>query len=311
MLKVPKIVRYDCIMDLIKDYWSKLWVRAIVYLLFAILFSAGLLVFMAVRPSLIKSELTPADLGLVYEDAHFETDDGVEIAGWFIPRQSNGEPSDEYSQNKTIVALHGYPADKGNILPLSAGLIDDYNLFMFDFRYHGESGGSYSGLGSKETKDMQAALGWLKQEKEIEEVGVWGFSFGASIALMSAAEMDEIQAVYAESGYSNLYKLAKGTIDIPLLGRVLVETGYFMALTLGIDMKNTGPSKVATDIDVPVYISHSRDDEVIDFSHAKDLKSALGNNLVGFDFGEGRAHGELGQEGFETVESFFENYMIH
>ena len=285
-----------------------MWVRGLVYLVIAIIFSAALLVFLAVRPNLIKSDLTPNDLGLAYEEAHFITEDGVELAGWFIPHQADGEPLDP-DEAQTIVALHGYPADKGNILPISAGLSEEYNLFMFDFRYHGESGGSYSALGSKETKDMRAALDWLSSEKNIEQVGVWGFSFGASIALMAAEDMDEIVAVYAESGYSDLYKLAQETVAVPILDRILVETAHAMALMLGINIKDTSPVEVAGDIEAPVFLSHSKDDRVIDFSHAKELEAALGDNLVGFDIGEDRAHGEIDGDSFEQVETFFKDYM--
>ena len=34
-----------------------------------------------------------------------------------------------------MILLHGYPADKGNILPVLAFLHADFNLLLFDFRY--------------------------------------------------------------------------------------------------------------------------------------------------------------------------------
>ena len=43
---------------------------------------------------------TPADLGIGYEEVHFETDDGVRLAGWLIPaaRQTRG----------IVILMHGF-----------------------------------------------------------------------------------------------------------------------------------------------------------------------------------------------------------
>ena len=70
--------------------------------------------YFAVRPQKIVSAITPYDLGLPYEAVSFVAADGIEIRGWFVPHAS--------LKKKAIILLHGYPADKGDILPSGNGI---------------------------------------------------------------------------------------------------------------------------------------------------------------------------------------------
>src|SRR5260221_9482889 len=87
--------------------------------------------YSAIRPSKIMSSVTPKDYDVAYEDISFTTKDHIKISGWFVP---NANP-----HAKTIILLHGYPADKGNILPGTFFLHKKFNLLYFDFRYLGKS----------------------------------------------------------------------------------------------------------------------------------------------------------------------------
>src|SRR5262249_57651862 len=92
--------------------------------------------YSSIRPPKIVSSVTPRDLKMNYEDVSFRTADGLTLCGWHIPAAQRTE--------KTLILLHGYPADKGNILPSLSFLHEDFNLLLFDFRYLGKSEGSYS-----------------------------------------------------------------------------------------------------------------------------------------------------------------------
>src|SRR3970282_2554644 len=99
-----------------------------------------------------------------YEAGAFRPAHGLTLRGWYIPAARTTE--------KTLILLHGYPADKGDILPALAFLHEDFNLLLFDFRYLGESEGSYSSAGAKEVEDLLAAIRFLKA-RGLEQVGVW------------------------------------------------------------------------------------------------------------------------------------------
>jgi len=162
--------------------------------------------YISIRPPRIVSSLTPKLLQLDYENVWFKTSDGLTLSGWFIPGKA--------ATKKTLILLHGYPADKGDILPALSFLQKNYNLFLFDFRYLGESEGKYSTAGAKEVNDLLAAIQFLKT-KGIEEVGVWGFSMGGAVALMSIKKAPEIKAVVSEASYASLAQMAAELFKIP------------------------------------------------------------------------------------------------
>ncbi|MGH7770602.1 MAG: alpha/beta hydrolase, partial [Candidatus Binatia bacterium] len=165
--------------------------------------------YISIRPHKFISKITPKDIGLDYEGVSFVTEDRLTLRGWFIPHK-------ERSTAKTIIFLHGYPADKGNILPAISFLSQRYNLFLFDFRYLGQSSGNYSTAGAKEKEDLRSAIGYLKL-RGIKEVGVWGFSVGGAVALMAAPEAPEIKAIVSISSYAGLDLMALELYQIPFL----------------------------------------------------------------------------------------------
>lgn len=280
--------------------------------------------FISIKPPRYLSNITPQDLALTFENVSFETSDGLTLQGWWIPRQSpttNDSPPEVAGQGgqnaeeavglsepaKTIILLHGYPADKGDILPSLAFLNRTYNLLLFDFRYLGESEGTYSTAGVKEVGDLLAALRYLKT-RGVERVGVWGFSMGGAVALMGAAESPVIAAVVSETSYASLATMAPELYRLPLLRHPLAWlTELWGRVFLSINIRKTSPVKAAEQLTIPVLLIHSKDDRVIPFSHALTLKDALKANAEAeFWFEAGLAHGELNTKYQERIRSFFD-----
>jgi len=258
--------------------------------------------YISIRPPRILSSLTPKDLQLDYENVRFRTADGLTLTGWFVPSQ---KPT-----KKTVILLHGYPADKGDILPAISFLQKDYNLFLFDFRYLGESEGNYSTAGANEVQDLLAAIQFLKA-KGIQDVGVWGFSMGGAVALMGIKKAPEIKAVIAEASYASLAQMAPELFRIPLLKYPL---GYLIGLWakvfLGIDIREVSPVKAVQDTTLPLFLIHSVADDVIPFSHAELLQKALEKNpWAEFWFRARLSHGELGQEYQKRISDFFHRHL--
>lgn len=277
----------------VKMLWNIL-LGLVLFLLFTSLWGF----YISIKPSKIVSSVTPKDLGLEYEDVTFTTSDGVKLSGWWIPAET--------PEAKTIVLLHGYPADKGDILPALSLLNEKYNLFLFDFRYLGQSEGKYSTAGAKETDDLSAAISFLKS-RGINEVGVYGFSLGGAVALMTAPKVPEIKAIVSESSYARLDLMALELYRIPILRYPLAYlTGIWVKLFLEIDIKNISPIKSAQNLKIPILIIHSKNDEVIPFKNALLLWESLKNNpRAEFWFEENLTHGQLGREYEKRIEIFF------
>lgn len=258
----------------------------------------------ATHPPRITSKLTPADLGWQFEEVGLETSDKVKLAAWYIPAKNQSD--------KAIILLHGYPADKGDLLYWASFLKDKYNLLFFDFRYFGKSEGSFTSLGFHERKDVLAAIKYLK-EKGMDKIGLMGFSFGASVALLTLPETNEVAAVVADSAFANLDMMGKTYYrEIPFLQMPLTAlTKFWGRVIYGINATEIVPEEAAKKIDTPIFIIHSRQDKLILVENAERLRQALEGNKQSevwiYDRG---VHGEVGGEDYqEKILQFVEENL--
>ncbi len=291
--------------------------KILLLIIFFFLFTSLWGFYSSIRPPKIISTITPKDMGLNYEEVSFTTADGIKLAGWFIPLEVRAKGTADAtgvlpltgfipSSAKTIILLHGYPADKGNILPAFSFLNKNYNLLLFDFRYLGQSEGNYTTAGAKEVEDLLAAIRFLKT-KDINQVGVWGFSMGGAVALMTAPIAPEIKAIVAESSYASLDLMALELYRIPILKYPIAYlTGFWAKIFLGIDLKKVSPAESAKNITIPVLIVHSKNDIVIPFRSALLIQEALKNNMrTEFWLEENIPHGQFSEIYEEKIGEFF------
>lgn len=224
------------------------------------------------------------------------------IKGWFVPNKN--------PQAKTIVLLHGYPADKGDILPSRLFLHAKYHLLFLDFRYLGESQGSYTTIGKYEVRDLRAALNYL-HSKGINEVGVWGLSLGASVALMTATDAPEIKAIIAETPYARLDWIAYDYYTIPGLNYIMGHLLQLYAkLFLNIDVASVRPVDAVTTLQIPLLLIFNKDDHVITYEHALLMQQAAKNNpkaeIIIIDR---RRHGQLIENYRDIILQFFAKHL--
>jgi len=279
-------------------------VRLVLYTAVAVagFLGASLLVFwLAVRPPRLVVALTPKDVGLVVEDVTITTDDGLRLAAWLVPRP--GAPA--------VVLLHGYPADKADMLPIAAGLASRFTVLLLDQRYFGRSEGRLTTLGFKERSDLKRAVDFLAA-RGLGPVGVFGFSLGGAVALLAAAEDPRIRAVVAYSPFADLAMLGRDLyawlwlLKYPLVGLTRVWSRLFV----GHDITRPTPVEAAARLAIPVLLIASREDEQIPFAHAERLRQALaGNPRAEFLFTAGERHGELPPDFAARVARFFLLYV--
>ncbi|MCH6572947.1 MAG: alpha/beta fold hydrolase, partial [Proteobacteria bacterium] len=124
---------------------------------------------------------TPADWGLAYEEVFLDTEDGVRLHGWYIPR---------HGSKQTLLFFHG---NAGNISHRGASVEIFHrlglNVFIFDYRGYGMSQGKpvENGL----YKDARAAWRYLTKERgfDQEDIILFGRSLGGAVAAELAAEI--------------------------------------------------------------------------------------------------------------------------
>ncbi|HVM46331.1 MAG TPA: alpha/beta fold hydrolase [Candidatus Thermoplasmatota archaeon] len=150
-----------------------------------------------IHPARELSHATPSHRGMPYERVAFETSDGLVLQGWWMPvEESRG----------VVVFLHGYGASKSQSLAVAPFLHHaGYTVLAFDFRAHGESGGTFTSVGIEETKDVKAAVAYaVAREGEGVPLALLGWSMGAAAAINAADELPEVRAIVADSGFARL-----------------------------------------------------------------------------------------------------------
>jgi pimeloyl-ACP methyl ester carboxylesterase len=127
------------------------------------------------------------------------TEDGVRIAGWYIPAADGAGP-----RAPTVVLVHGFKANKSGVLRYGQGLHERFNLVAYDARNSGRSTGTETTAGVEEQHDLDAILDWLEREKGPARVGVLGNSLGAATALAEAVTDPWIDALALDSMHTRL-----------------------------------------------------------------------------------------------------------
>jgi dipeptidyl aminopeptidase/acylaminoacyl peptidase len=228
--------------------------------------------YTATHPPEVESGLTPSDFNVSHESVTFTTSDDVKLSGWFIPsaRGTSSVP--------TVIFAHGYPAEKGDLLPFALQFRDSFNLFLFDFRSFGDSEGAVTTIGQREVKDMHAAVSYL-QSRDIDRIGAWGFSMGGAVSLMHAAEHGSLDAVVSEASYANLELLAKRQFRIPIVRTVLARVlDGWARIVYGVSLRDPSPLGALDSIGTPTLITHGIADPVIPVTHARKLQAAAADN---------------------------------
>jgi hypothetical protein len=134
-----------------------------------------------------RAFVPPVTLGTAYEDVSFTTGDGLRLVGWYVP-----------SKNRAVVI--SFPGRKGPQKPARMLARHGYGVLLFDRRGEGESEGDPNLLGWQGTRDIEAAVAYLKTRPEVDDdrIGGLGLSVGGEMMLQEAAETDGLKAVVSE-----------------------------------------------------------------------------------------------------------------
>jgi pimeloyl-ACP methyl ester carboxylesterase len=127
------------------------------------------------------------------------TDDGIRVAGWYVPAGDGAGPT-----APTVVLVPGFHANKSGILHYAVGLHDAFNLVAIDLRNTGRSTGDQTTAGVLEQKDLRAIIDWLERTKHPAHVGVLGNSLGAVTALAESLHDPRVEALALDSMHTRM-----------------------------------------------------------------------------------------------------------
>ncbi|MDD5194906.1 MAG: alpha/beta fold hydrolase [Candidatus Omnitrophica bacterium] len=177
---------------------------------------------------------------------------------------------------KAIIIAHGFYNSKDAIIlrRLAKKLAPEYDVFMFDFRGHGKSGGLFSWT-SKEDRDLRAVLEFL--EGKYEKTGLIAFSMGGSVSINVLSQGSYIDSLICVSVPSNVnkidYKFWKLDVKNDLWYTLVTKEGR---KGKGIRpgpfwFKKTKPVKSVEKLKIPVLYIHGTSDWVVEPWHSQAL----------------------------------------
>jgi dipeptidyl aminopeptidase/acylaminoacyl peptidase len=237
---------------------------------------------------------TPADLGLIYEDVRFTTDDGVTLSGWLI-----GAGRETHA---AVVLLHGFSWHRlPDMVEFVPWIQRRYNVMQFDFRGHGDSDDAPITLGTLEQRDVAAAVKFL-QGRGLGPIALMGISMGGSVAVMAAPDLP-VAAVVADAAYAQLHdpisnRMREGGYPLARLGARLVVLAASARARVFLHQPIHQASRIAPR---GLLLIAPREDRVVSWTQSQRLYDAAREPKELYVV-EGAAHGEAHAVGGEEYE---------
>jgi uncharacterized protein len=213
---------------------------------------------------------TPDRYSLRYEEVFFKSKDGTMLYGWFIPAIGDAVG--------TVIHFHGNFANLTYYLKQIYWLpLQNFNVFTFDYRGYGRSGGIPSRSGIYE--DSVAAIEYIMSNPDIDHdnVFVFGQSLGGANAIVAIAKNDfpKIRAIAIEGVFYSYRKEAQDK----MISAVRKKIGNIPCLPIQIRLISflsvTNSHSAGEFIDqvspIPVLLIHCTQDSFVSYQHSQWL----------------------------------------
>ncbi|MCH9027145.1 MAG: alpha/beta hydrolase [Proteobacteria bacterium] len=232
-----------------RDFLTLLIAAASFYVLLALMlfFFQDRMVFLSNMPGRALTA-TPKDAGFDYEDVTLETSDGLKLHGWYVPAaQARG----------VILFLHGNAGNISHRLD-SIAIFRELGLdtLIIDYRGYGQSQGKPSEQGTY--LDAEAAWHHLVNDRGVaaDRIIVFGRSLGGAVAAWLANQHTPA-ALMIESSFSSALDMARKLYPFMPV-RLITRLEYPVSLYV-------------SQLQCPLLVIHSRDDEIIPFTMAEAI----------------------------------------
>lgn len=221
------------------------------------------------RPDLPYT-FTPFELGVDHENVEFESADGTRIRGWWFEA-----PGSEH----VVIASHGFRGDKSQMLGIGTGLHRaGASVLLYDFRGNGDSDDGPQSLGHYEQQDLRSAIAFARTRMPEAQIDLLGFSMGAAVSILVAAEDPGISRVVADSPFADMHGVvaaAAASVWVPGAFAHLVDV--VTRRQYGYGFSQVRPIDAITGIEPrPLLMFHGTEDSVIPVEHAHRLAAAAG-----------------------------------
>jgi fermentation-respiration switch protein FrsA (DUF1100 family) len=194
----------------------------------------------------------PADLNA--EPVTFESDSGATVHGWWCPTQN---------ANGAVLLLPGIRANRLSMVERARFLRRaGYSVLLIDFQATGETKGDHITFGWKESRDVLAAIGFLRQTDPTTRVAIIGSSLGGVAALLATPPL-KIDALVLEEVYPTIEIATRNRMEnyLGVFGRRLAPLLLSqLQWRLGVSASQLRPVDHIGNVECPVFIMSGKKD---------------------------------------------------
>ena len=198
-------------------------------------------------------DATPEAVGLAYEDAWIDTEDGERLHGWLVPATD---------ARGTLLFFHG---NAGNISHRLESLVIfnrlGLDVLIVDYRGYGQSSGEAGEEGTY--RDARAAWEYLVSQRGVkpDRIVIFGRSLAGAVGAWLASQPGVVPAaVIIESCFSSGVDMGRRLYPV-LPVRLLTRIRYPVR-------------DYVKELRAPLLVAHSRHDEIIPFAMGRAIFEA-------------------------------------
>ena len=265
-------------------------IYSVLIILFIMIFPRFIEKGLIFHPEKSNDSVTPDVYGIKYDDVTFQTEDGLNLNGWFVPGKKHSPDADLH----TLLWFHGNAGNINRRLDNIKMLYErvPVNVFIIDYRQYGRSEGKVTEEGTY--LDARAALAYLHSRDDInnEKIIFFGRSLGSAVAVHLALE-EKCRALILETPFTSILEMGKKLYP-------------YLPVSLLLQTKYDSLAKIKN-IKVPILVMHGDQDKLVPFEHGRELYEAA-NEPKEFYTIPGAGHNDThivgGDEYFDVIKRF-------
>jgi len=188
----------------------------------------------------------PADLNA--ESVVFASASGATVHGWWCPNQN---------AKGAVLLLPGIRANRLSMVERARFLSRaGYSILLIDFQATGETTGDHITFGWKESRDVLAAVDFVRKTDSTTPVAIVGSSLGGAAALLATPPL-RIDALILEEVYPTIEIATRNRLEnyVGVFGRALTPVLLSqLQWRLGVSPSDLRPVDHMENVDCPIFI---------------------------------------------------------
>lgn len=243
------------------------------------------------------------------EDVSIVSSDGLSLKASFYRNAGS----------RYVILVHGYMSSRKDMLHLADVYSSwGYNVLSPDNRAHGESDGTWIGMGWLDKDDIRLWIDWIIDRDPEAEIVLHGISMGAATVMMvSGLDLpDNVKAAVEDCGYTSVWDIfadeLKALFHLPPFP-VMNMYSVMSRIITGYTPKEASSLDMLSESEIPMLFIHGDDDHFVG-TYMLDIcfdakRNGDKEKLLVPDAGHGEAYLREPELYFNTVHEFISRYV--